>query len=139
MKKHSFALLAALIGVLALGVSAAVSQEDMKIIKSEAFKSHTRPAAIFVHDAHNAKAKIDKTEQCGLCHHDPVASRKENKNVTSEGTPCADCHAADAGKPLKKADASKDTPLMRAYHQQCITCHVKQKLGPTYCGGCHKR
>ena len=44
MKKHSFALLAALIGVLALGVSAAVSQEDMKIVKAEAFTAHTRPA-----------------------------------------------------------------------------------------------
>jgi hypothetical protein len=130
MKKHSFALLAALIGVLALGVSAAVSQEDMKIIKSEAFKSHTRPPAVFVHDAHNEKAKIDKTEDCGLCHHGKDKSGKLDKKVTSEGTPCAECHAVDA---------SEGTPLKRAYHQQCIHCHVEKKLGPTYCGGCHKR
>ena len=130
MKKHSFALLAALIGVLALCISAAVATDDMKVIKSEAFKTHTRPAAVFVHDAHNNKAKIGEVEHCGMCHHGVDKNGKLDKKVSSEGTPCADCHAVNA---------KKGTPLMRAYHQQCITCHVEKKLGPTYCGGCHKR
>ena len=128
MKKHSFALLAALIGVLALGVSAAVSQEDMKIVKAEAFTAHTRPAALFVHDAHNEKAMID---DCGECHHGKDKTGKLDKSDITAGTPCADCHAVDAKQGV--------TPLKRAYHQQCIRCHVEKKLGPTYCGGCHKR
>jgi len=130
MKKHSFALLAALIGVLALCISAAVATDDMKVIRSEAFKPHTRPPAVYVHDAHNEKAKIDKVEDCGMCHHGVDKSGKLDKKVTSEGTPCVDCHAVNA---------KKGTPLMRAYHQQCIPCHVARNLGPTHCGGCHKR
>lgn len=127
MKKQSFALLAACIGVLAMGASAALSQEDMKIIKAEAFASHTRPASVFVHDAHNEKAKI---EDCAQCHHGKDADGKQDKSDISAGVPCADCHAVDA---------RQGTPLKRAYHQQCIKCHVEQKQGPTHCAGCHKR
>ncbi len=127
MKKHSFALLAALIGVAVLGVSAAVSQEDMKVVQAEAFTAHSRPAAIFVHDAHNEKAKID---DCAQCHHGKDSDGKLDKDDMTAGTPCVECHAVDA---------KQGTPLQRAYHQQCIRCHVERKMGPTYCGGCHKR
>ena len=30
------------------------------------------------------------------------------------------------------------TPLMRAYHKNCIECHKAQNKGPTTCGACHK-
>ena len=123
MKKHSFALLAALIGVLVLGVTAAVSQEDMKIIKADAFKPHTRPAAIFVHDAHNEKAKID---DCAQCHHGKDAAGKQDKSDITAGTPCADCHAVDAKQVV--------TPLKGVLHQQDIGCHGQKKQGPTNCG-----
>lgn len=130
MKIHRFASLIALIAAVALGMGlwlpAALSQEDMKVIKAEAFKTYTRPAAVFVHDAHNEKAKLD---DCAVCHHGKDANGKMTTEETSEGEPCADCHAVNA---------KSGTPLMRAYHQQCILCHADKNLGPTHCGGCHK-
>ncbi len=126
-QKHSFAVFAALMGVLVLGVSTAVPQEDMKTVAPEALKPLTRPAASFVHDKHNEKAKL---EDCAVCHHGEDADGRLDKEDMSAGIPCVDCHAVDA---------KEDTPLQRAYHQQCIRCHVENKLGPTYCGGCHKR
>lgn len=126
MKKHRFAFLAASIGILVLSVSAALSQEDMKEIKASEFGEHTRPAAVFVHDAHNEKAEI---EDCTACHHGKTADGKQDKEDNTAGTPCAECHSVD-GK--------SGTPLMRAYHQQCISCHTEKQLGPTHCGGCHK-
>lgn len=128
MKQYRLALLAVIIGALMLSASFAASQEDMVEIKSEAFGSHTRPAAVFVHDEHNEKAGI---EDCAACHHGKGADGRQDKDDVSAGTPCADCHSVD-GK-------SGATPLMRAYHQQCISCHVKEQKGPSYCGGCHKR
>ncbi|MDL2216462.1 cytochrome c family protein [Desulfovibrio sp. OttesenSCG-928-M14] len=112
--------------VLVLGAGfAAFAQDDMTHIKSPAFAEHTRPAAVFVHDAHNEKAGI---EDCAACHHGKNAEGKQDKEDMSAGTPCADCHAVNA---------EKGTPLMRAYHQQCISCHEKQAKGPTHCAGCH--
>jgi hypothetical protein len=26
---------------------------------------------------------------------------------------------------------------MRAYHRQCMGCHMEQKKGPVSCGDCH--
>lgn len=127
MKRQRFALCAVLIGMLMSGLAAAMAQEDMKEIKAEAFTAHTRPAAVFVHDAHNEKAGID---ECADCHHGKDANGKQDKSEISAGTPCAECHAVAA--PVA-------TPLMRAYHQQCISCHVEKQLGPSHCAGCHKR
>lgn len=130
MKRHRFASLPALLAatalILVLWLPAALSQEDMKFIKAEAFPVHTRPAAVFVHDAHNEKANID---DCAACHHGKDANGKQTTEETSEGEPCAECHAVNA---------SGTTPLMRAYHQQCITCHQEKNSGPTHCGGCHR-
>lgn len=103
----------------------AAAQEDMTHIKAEAFTAHTRPAAVFVHDAHNEKAGI---EDCAACHHGKNEQGQQDKEDISAGTPCADCHA-----PAQ----DKGTPLMRAYHQQCINCHTKEDKGPTHCAGCH--
>lgn len=130
MKQHRFAPLAALIAAVTLGVglilSTALSQEDMKEVKAEDFAPHTRPAALFAHDAHNEKAKID---DCAVCHHGKDADGKMTVEETSEGQPCADCHAVDA---------RSGTPLMRAYHQKCIACHRQKNAGPVCCGECHK-
>lgn len=130
MKHHRFASLVALIAAVALGLGLwlpqAMSQGNMKQIKAEAFKTHSRPAAVFVHDAHNDKASLD---DCVVCHHGKDANGKLDKEEESMGTPCADCHAVAQ---------SPGTPLMRAYHQQCIVCHREKQKGPTHCGGCHK-
>ncbi len=92
----------------------------------EALMPLTRPGAVFDHDAHNEKAGLE--ENCILCHH----SGEKGKLVpgeSSEGTPCADCHSVRA--------ESGQTPLRRAYHRQCITCHKEAGRGPAHCSGCH--
>ncbi len=116
--------LAALILAIA-GV--ALSQDSITKLAPEAFGKHQRPPAVFNHDKHNEKAKL---EECVVCHHggkngviDRVAS--------TEGTPCADCHR------VKPAD--KTTGLMRAYHKQCVDCHRTKGKGPLACGQCHVR
>jgi hypothetical protein len=103
----------------------ALSQEDMRIILSPAFAKHSRPAALFMHDKHNEKAGL---EDCAVCHHGKDENGMRSLDDGSPGTPCAECHAAE------QADG---TPLMRAYHQQCIACHERNDKGPTHCGGCH--
>lgn len=105
----------------------AMSQDDMKEILAPAFEKHTRPAAVFVHDGHNEKAKLD---DCAVCHHGKDADGRLTVEETSEGEPCADCHALNA---------RPGTPLMRAYHRQCIGCHQSSSGGPTHCAGCHQR
>lgn len=128
MNKKRFALLAACIGVLSLSALWAAAQEDMKEIRSEAFAEHTRPPAVFMHDEHNEKANLN--DDCAICHHGKDDKGRQDKEDMSAGTPCAECHAVD-GK--------EGTPLKRAYHGQCITCHEQRNLGPTYCAGCHKK
>ena len=134
MKKHSFAVRARFVTVMALValgvclcIPAAMSQDDMKEIKAPAFAEHTRAPAVFLHDNHNEKAGI---EECETCHHggDKETGIQDKTDNTAGSATCADCHSVDA---------KKGTPLMRAYHQQCITCHQQKNSGPTYCGGCH--
>ncbi len=124
--KKKWLCLALVAQIAALGaVTAALSQEDMKNIKDPAFATHRRAPAAFAHDAHNEKARID---DCAACHHggkDGVIDR----NATSEGTPCAECHPVVAGKGV--------TPLSRAWHRQCMACHEKAGKGPLACGSCH--
>ena len=101
------------------------SQEDMTHVRSDALGPLTRPMAVFAHDQHNEKAGID---DCAACHHGKDAQGRQDKEDISAGIPCADCHAG-AEKQV--------TPLMRAYHQQCIGCHTQMAKGPTHCAGCH--
>lgn len=129
MRQHvsAYLLMATAVAALALvfWLPEAMSQEDMTHIKAEAFVIHTRPAAVFVHDAHNEKAGL---EDCVVCHHGKDDQGNQDKEDVSAGTPCAECHAPGQ---------SSGTPLMRAYHQQCIGCHRDNQSGPTHCGGCH--
>jgi len=124
-------LAAALLLLLLPPVATAPAQEDMTTLAPEALAPHSRPAASFVHDTHNEKAKI---EDCGVCHHGTTEDgHRDPAAPSSEGTPCADCHAADNGS------RGKGTPLERAYHRQCMGCHKQQAKGPTACGGCHAK
>lgn len=119
-----------LIAILALVglfiVLPAFSQQDMKRVPNTAFEKPQRPAALFVHDEHNEKAKI---EDCGECHHGDTGGKLDKANQTP-GQPCAECHSA------KKTPGK--TPLMRAYHKQCVECHQAKGKGPLVCGECHK-
>jgi len=116
-----------LIAAFAVAAAPVFSQQDMKNVPTDGFATTVRPAAIFDHEAHNAKAKID---DCGACHHGQKDG-KMDRSVTTEGQPCADCHPA--------AGAKGKTPLMRAYHRQCGSCHEKSGKGPVACGQCHRR
>ena len=132
MKKNSVtapAKLAALLVIAVFGVfmftPMGMAEVDMTHVRSDALGPLTRPMAVFAHDQHNEKAGID---DCAACHHGKDAQGRQDKEDISAGIPCADCHAG-AEKQV--------TPLMRAYHQQCIGCHTQMAKGPTHCAGCH--
>jgi len=121
-------ILAALIfATIIVTVRAVMAQDAMTKLAPAAFGKLTRPPAVFVHDKHNEKAKI---EECVACHHGG-ADGKQDKSASTEGTPCADCHKV---KPV-----GKNTGLQRAYHKQCIDCHRTKGKGPLACGQCHVR
>jgi hypothetical protein len=119
---------AVLAGVLVLAwLSAGLGQSDMTVARDPAFKISKRPPALFNHDAHNDKAKI---ADCVACHHSG-SNGKIVPGESSEGTPCSECHQVQAKK--------GETPLMRAFHQQCQGCHQKEGKGPLACGECHPK
>lgn len=115
------------VAVFLVCAHSAFSQEDMKNIAPDAFGSLTRPAAAFIHDQHNEKAGV---EDCSACHHGGADGVKDTSSST-EGTPCADCHAVQPAK--------GSTNLNRAFHRQCIGCHEEKGKGPLTCGQCHIR
>jgi hypothetical protein len=105
----------------------AYSQEDIVVLKDEAFGKGQRPAAVFAHEDHNEKAEI---EDCSVCHHvykDGVKMEDES----SEDSRCSDCHNVEKGFLTR--------PLMKAYHDLCQNCHKENKAGPITCGECHPR
>lgn len=131
-KKQKIQLLASLAAIAALVVvymvPLAFAQDDMTMMPVDAFAKLERPQVGFEHDAHNEKAEL---EDCVVCHHSKTDNGKRDLENSSEGETCESCHA------VKREDGG--TPLMRAYHQQCITCHTDQKKGPVACGECHKK
>lgn len=127
MTMNKIAAALTVLAALCLLAVVAVAQDDMVKIEGTAFGAPERPAAVFKHDEHNEKAKL---EDCAACHHGVDDKGKLAKGESSEGTPCADCHAVKG---------AKGTPLMRAYHRQCQGCHEKAGKGPNACGECHVR
>lgn len=109
-------------------VPVAFSQEDMTHIPVDAFGKLERPQAAFQHDLHNEKAELD---DCVVCHHSMTEDGKRDMEMSSEGEPCESCHAVEP--------TDGKTPLMRAYHRQCIDCHKQSLKGPVACGECHKK
>ncbi len=105
------------------------SQEDVKTVQDKAFNPRTmeRTSVIFLHDAHNEKAKIG---ECNECHHE-YKDGKKLEDASSEGTACSECH--------KSRDGEDPLPLIRAYHLQCKGCHAEKRKGPVMCGECHVR
>lgn len=123
--KTPVTLIAAFLAAAVFVAGPAFSQADMETVPTTGFAATTRKPAVFPHDRHNEKAQI---ADCGVCHHGEKDGRQDPKN-TSEGTPCSDCHAEKA-KPGR-------TPLMRAFHRQCMGCHLDVNKGPVTCGQCH--
>lgn len=115
-----------LAGIVAVsGFSIAVSQDEITQLSNEEFAPDRRAPAVFNHDEHNELAGI---EECSGCHHGGSEGVIDFDD-SSEGTPCVDCH------PVKAENG--ETPLMRAYHRQCIGCHKQEDKGPQACGSCH--
>jgi len=110
-----------------LFIVTAWSQEDMKAVSPEAFTTPQRPAAVFPHDTHNEKARI---ENCHQCHH-VYEDGKLVEDESSEDRRCSDCHGLE--------DAGRQPGLAKAFHLNCKGCHLEQKKGPVMCGECHVR
>ncbi len=126
MKQRTIPFALAALVVACFLAMPALGQQDMKTIPDEGFKTKTRPTAIFNHDEHNEKAGI---AECTACHHGEKDGKRDPEADTS-GIPCSDCHSV-AAKPGR-------TSLMRAFHKQCMGCHMDKKKGPVTCGDCHK-
>lgn len=124
-------LLAACALVLAVGLIAsgpATAQEDVMQLEAPAFTTHQRPSVTFDHATHSEDG------DCKKCHH-YYENGKLDPDNDSAGTPCSECHAVNA---------ASGTPLMLAYHTQCIGCHKKtlkedKNVGGLMCGQCHVR
>jgi len=125
MKRSPLLPLALVAAALCLAAPA-LGQQDMTTVPTGGFAKTTRPPALFPHDAHNEKAALS---DCTACHHGEKDG-KQDPTADTAGIPCADCHEAKA-KPGR-------TPLMRAYHKQCMNCHLDKKKGPVTCQDCHK-
>jgi hypothetical protein len=110
-------------------MSAAVvgSQENLTVLRSDAFPRPQRPPVAFAHDAHNEKAGIDA---CSECHHVYLDGKRVD-DESSEDKACSDCHAL--------GDSGRRPGLMKAYHLNCKGCHQARKQGPVMCGECHAR
>ena len=102
----------------------------MREIKDPAFAVHRRAPAAFAHDSHNQKAGID---DCSVCHHGGTNGVLD-RQATSEGTPCSDCHPVTAAQGV--------TPLNRAWHRQCMllgsTAHGIKGLLTALDGGIYR-
>ncbi|MCJ2164508.1 MULTISPECIES: acidic tetraheme cytochrome c3 TmcA [unclassified Pseudodesulfovibrio] len=131
-KRNTIKLAASMLTIILLVIAymapAAFAQDDMTMVPVDAFAKLERPQVPFAHDAHNEKAGVD---DCVVCHHSKNDDGTRNTEESSEGETCASCHA------VERTDGG--TPLMRAYHQQCIDCHKQQAKGPVACGECHPK
>lgn len=119
--KRCFLLLCT-ITILGLWMIPGWSQSSMTHVPTDGFEVVQRPAAVFVHDEHNALAGVT---DCWVCHH---MDGEPDPDQSSEGIPCSSCH------PETNPDG---TPLMQAYHEQCKGCHEQEGKGPLACGQCH--
>jgi hypothetical protein len=124
MKKQSLYLL---VSVLFSGciLLVAGAQENMTAVDNTIFGNPERTQAVFRHESHNEKAKIDA---CNTCHHE-FKDGKKLEDASSEDRRCADCHGL--------TDSGKTPSLRKAFHRNCKGCHEKSGKGPVMCGECH--
>ena len=127
MKRMSIVGVIAAVAALlsAAGVS---SQENLKILRPDAFLNSQRPPVAFAHDAHNEKAGI---ESCNECHHVYGDDGQRIPDESSEDKSCSECHGLQ--------DAGRQPGLMKAFHLSCKGCHQTLNKGPVMCGECHAR
>lgn len=115
-------------GVIALAVLTAYSQDDIEVVDDSGFASTMRPLPAFVHDEHNEKADI---WDCNVCHHVYDEDGNLLEDESSEDQECSECHGAEGD--------AYPMDLVRRYHLNCKGCHQEQKAGPVACGECHAK
>ncbi len=141
-KPKTLTTVLALVAVLALWAVAAQAQPDEILIdNTKALGALKRPAVPFPHGTH--MGAID----CLACHH-RIQKGKNTLDAgmleeNAKGVRCQDCHAVKGTRIAPDLDPA-NTPLMQAYHKQCMTCHQKtaaegKKTGPRTCAGCHPK
>lgn len=128
MKKVLSILTIAVLAALYLMPTVAFSSEEVDTwFNLEPFGELERPVAVFDHDEHNELAGLE--DNCAVCHHAFDEDGNLLEDESSEGTYCSECHA------VERNDGG--TPLMKAYHLQCQSCHEQEEKGPVTCGECH--
>jgi hypothetical protein len=103
----------------------AYSQEDMTHVENYYFENPQREPSVFPHEEHNEAAEI---YECNQCHH-VYENGQKLEYESSEDLLCSDCHELEAvnGQPS----------LLRAFHDNCKSCHLEREKGPIMCGECH--
>ena len=126
------------VGSVLLGVAVwavALAQEaEYHLAHRDIYGKLRRPPVYFSHERH-ADALTDGG--CGVCHHARDDQTGKLVYVEGEEIGCKECHLRQK---------SQGRPALReAYHGSCTGCHrrlIKRgnpKIGPTTCGGCHKK
>ena len=164
MNKRSFFLVAAIVGVATLFISAGTyagtEVEDVIRLDDKAYKKHKYAIVIFSHKKHQDDYVKKHPEffknGCGDCHHDEVDG-EHNKPLVDleEGDDvkrCIECHEkADYVTGRKAKGLSKEQKRENqgnAFHDNCKGCHrkynKKNKLkskskgyAPNTCKTCH--
>lgn len=118
------------VSLLMVSFSVAFAQDEIIVLGDDAFGQMERIPVSFPHERHT-----NAIEDCARCHHDYDAY---GVNTGGEGQKCSECHVAEPNS------QDNPVPLMRAYHQECKSCHGKlrreqSKLLPIMCGQCHVR
>jgi hypothetical protein len=125
MQKSVVFIIAAAFFSLLILVSAH-SQEDMRHVDNSIFSNPQRESAVFNHEEHNETAGI---EECNECHHVYDEDGNKLEYESSEDMQCAECHEENSSGPAPSLD--------KAFHVNCMGCHLEQKKGPILCGECH--
>ena len=127
--KKTLILLAGFLMLVGLGLSLANAQEEIIDLNADPELARQRSAVAFSHDLHMG------LYECLDCHHkyeDGVNGLDEDDLVEdSPEVNCAACH-----------DASASIDRQRAFHRQCMGCHIQvrkagEASGPEMCGACH--
>jgi len=127
-KRHAYLLIGCFLGSLFFIVTfSAFCQENSGFVSDPAFHGRIRPPVRFLHDDHNEAAGIT---DCAVCHHVYEDGKKVEGDM-SAGMACSECHVSE------KNDTGMD--LIRIYHLQCRSCHIREKAGPVTCGQCHQK
>jgi hypothetical protein len=126
MKKQALSLLISVLASVCIS-AAACAQDNMTAVDNRVFEKPERTRAVFRHESHNERAKIDV---CNECHH-VMKDGKKLEHESSEDKRCSDCHGL--------ADSGETPSLRKAFHLNCRGCHEKSGKGPVMCGECHPK